>query len=438
MNLKVLISALIALNLQAGKVNQSVQEETFLLLNALTTNSIQEQCEIYKKLYSDTKNDEYLLESIRKCYAIKDPETIKFIKSGDEKLANNPLFLQIKIAYLIDAGDIKQAMEVAKNLIKLSKTEQNYLILSSIYAHVENYEEALKTLKEAYALNMKNSDNVLRIAAILLDKLGRESDAIEFLQKDRKMQGCNGVNCEILIDIYKNRREYSQIPKLLYELYDATKDEKYLNHLWQLYYFEKKYSDAIDVLEKYHLDDRALLHLYSLKGDKKSALKLADENYIKTKNKEYLAISAMFDYELNSPNIKDEALKRVVDKFEKSVYDIKFAEHFNYYGYLLISHNLDVKKGINLVKRALEIEPNSANTPYFIDSLAWGYYKLGECKKAGELFNTIDKKSKFFNELEAKEHISAINLCIKNAKDGGENLITTDEKQTQISNKGAK
>ena len=427
MNLKVLISALIALNLQAGKVNQNVQEETFLLLNALTTNSTQEQCEIYKKLYSDTKNDEYLLESIRKCYAIKDPETIKFIKSGDEKLANNPLLLQIKIAYLIDAGDIKQAMEVAKNLIKLSKTEQNYLILSSIYAHVENYEEALKPLKEAYALNMKNSDNVLRIAAILLDKLGRESDAIEFLQKDRKMQGCNGVNCEILIDIYKNRREY-----------DATKDEKYLNHLWQLYYFEKKYSDAIEVLEKYHLDDRALLHLYSLKGDKKSALKLADENYIKTKNKEYLAISAMFDYELNSPNIKDEALKRVVDKFEKSVYDIKFAEHFNYYGYLLISHNLDVKKGINLVKRALEIEPNSANTPYFIDSLAWGYYKLGECKKAGELFNTIDKKSKFFNELEAKEHISAINLCIKNAKDGGENLITTDENQTQISNKGAK
>ena len=48
MNLKVLISALIALNLQAGKVNQSVQEETFLLLNALTTNSTQEQCEIYK------------------------------------------------------------------------------------------------------------------------------------------------------------------------------------------------------------------------------------------------------------------------------------------------------------------------------------------------------------------------------------------------------
>ena len=46
MNLKVLISALIALNLQAGKVNQSVQEETFLLLNALTTNSTQEQCEI--------------------------------------------------------------------------------------------------------------------------------------------------------------------------------------------------------------------------------------------------------------------------------------------------------------------------------------------------------------------------------------------------------
>ncbi|MGP1506981.1 MAG: hypothetical protein ACTTIM_05980 [Campylobacter sp.] len=438
MNLKVLISALIALNLQAGKIEQKAQEETFLLLNALTGARASEQCEIYKKLYSDTQKSEYLLEAVRGCYSAKDSYLADLMKLGDEKLSQDMAFAQIKVAYLVDGGKIAEATQLAENLAKMDKNERNYLILGAIYLHIGKFENALQNYKEAYALNAKNIDTLLRLSEILINRLSRENEALELLENDRKTQGCNSVNCEILIDIYKNRREYSQIPKLLYELYDATKDEKYLNHLWQLYYFEKKYSDAIEVLEKYHLDNHVLFHLYSLKGDKKSALKLADENYIKTKNKEYLAISAMFDYELNSPNIKDEALKRVIDKFEKSVYDIKFAEHFNYYGYLLISHNLDVKKGINLVKRALEMEPNSSNTPYFIDSLAWGYYKLGECKKAGELFNTIDKKSKFFNELEAKEHISAINLCIKNSKNGGENLITIDENQTQISNKGAK
>ena len=64
--------------------------------------------------------------------------------------------------------------------------------------------------------------------------------------------------------------------------------------------------------------------------------------------------------------------------------------------------------------------------------------KVKQIKDSYKFLGRNFKKSKFFNELEAKEHISAINLCIKNAKDGGENLITTDENQTQISNKGAK
>ena len=48
----------------------------------------------------------------------------------------------------------------------------------------------------------------------------------------------------------------------------------------------------------------------------------------------------------------------------------------------MIDHDMDVKKGISLVKKALEKKPDNG---YYLDSLAWGYYKLGEVKKAEKI-----------------------------------------------------
>ncbi len=54
----------------------------------------------------------------------------------------------------------------------------------------------------------------------------------------------------------------------------------------------------------------------------------------------------------------------------------------NYLGYLLIDHGMNVKKGISLVKKALKKKPDNG---YYLDSLAWGYYRLGDLKKAEKL-----------------------------------------------------
>ena len=52
---------------------------------------------------------------------------------------------------------------------------------------------------------------------------------------------------------------------------------------------------------------------------------------------------------------------------------------------------MDIKKGIKLVKEALLKEPNS---PFYLDSLAWGYYKIGKCKEAKKIMNKFVKNSK--------------------------------------------
>lgn len=75
-----------------------------------------------------------------------------------------------------------------------------------------------------------------------------------------------------------------------------------------------------------------------------------------------------------------------------------YAEALNYLGYLYIDKNIDIETGINLVKRALKINKNN---PYYLDSLGWGYYKLGEYKKA-EIYLKKAIENYMYSDLNAR------------------------------------
>ena len=99
-------------------------------------------------------------------------------------------------------------------------------------------------------------------------------------------------------------------------------------------------------------------------------------------------------------------MKKVVKEFEKALsLGVHNPVYLNYYGYILIDKNIDINKGLNIIKKALTQEPENT---YFLDSLAWGEYKLGECSKA---YKTMKKvvKVEGLKEKEIIEHWNAIN-----------------------------
>ena len=105
---------------------------------------------------------------------------------------------------------------------------------------------------------------------------------------------------------------------------------------------------------------------------------------------------------------------RIAELFEKSVYEANEAVYYNYYGYLLIDHDIDIKKGLELVLKAHELSPSSN---YIIDSVAWGYYKLGDCKSAKEWMDKVAGDAEFMEQIESKTHKIAIDKCLlKGAK----------------------
>jgi tetratricopeptide (TPR) repeat protein len=55
---------------------------------------------------------------------------------------------------------------------------------------------------------------------------------------------------------------------------------------------------------------------------------------------------------------------------------------YNNLGFLLVDREIEVKRGVALLQHAVEQRPNDAD---FLDSLGWGYYKLGRLEEARQL-----------------------------------------------------
>ena len=119
-------------------------------------------------------------------------------------------------------------------------------------------------------------------------------------------------------------------------------------------------------------------------GEYKKAALVAMNLYLKTKDLKYLLKYSIFIYKA-SPDKK--TAKEVVKDLEFVVKKIKTPFVYNFLGYLLIDYDLDVKKGLEYVKKAVELQPDNVE---YIDSLAWGYYKLHKCREAWEIIKDIN------------------------------------------------
>jgi len=60
----------------------------------------------------------------------------------------------------------------------------------------------------------------------------------------------------------------------------------------------------------------------------------------------------------------------------------------------------------------LKIEPKSA---FYLDSLAWGYYKLGNCKEAYKIIKKVTKLEGG-DDKEVVSHFKKIKKCMKKHK----------------------
>ncbi len=85
-------------------------------------------------------------------------------------------------------------------------------------------------------------------------------------------------------------------------------------------------------------------------------------------------------FQLGTLYYKEGKLSQAMDIMEKILKkDPDHASALNFVGYTLVDMNKDLARGYKLISKALKLQPRNG---YFLDSMAWYYYKIGDFKKA--------------------------------------------------------
>ena len=332
--------------------------------------------EVFKTLYDRTGEEAYLFREIASSLMgkIYIDESIERLKTWDEAHPDTLEARRLFIPLYLTAnrtGDTKREAEI---LLERSTKPSDLDLAANPYLYTGNFKKAVSLLETHRRMNILTSDKVY---FKLLDLYVKEQDV------------------DGLIDTYK-------------ALYEKDKQEKYLKKVIEAYAFKRDLDGAIAYLEKIEDGDDILYELYKQNKRFDKVFLLTDKLYKEHKDPRWIAEKGILLFEKSKDKNDKKMISDVVGYFEKAIeMGVDDSIYLNYYGYTLIDKDVDVKKGIKIIKNALAQQPDNT---YYLDSLAWGYYKQHKCTKAYDLMKKVVEKEGL-KEPEIAEHWDAIQKC---------------------------
>ena len=391
-------------------------EDSYILfgLRAEELHDYKTASDIFMTLYVKSNKKEYLYRSFENdLVAKKYAKVVERVDILEKDMPFDAFLTRFKVISLIELGELEQALALSLVLTQKTEKADDYLLTSEIYLKRQEYELALHYLEDAYK-EKHNEKLVDKIALILYTNLGKKEEAITKLETHSRVLGCSELICARLAVFYANSSNLDALLATYLRLYELNKNPQIADKIVQIYQYKKEYILLVSFLEKSGVNNHLLLQLYSGAKNYKKAAVLAQKLYNESGEIDYLGESAIYEYE-GAEGIKDKKLlNSVVSKLEKVVLSGDKPLYLNYLGYLLIDHEIDVDQGVKYIQEVLKIKPDSA---YYLDSLAWGYYKQGKCKAAQKIMNRVMKLDGA-EEAEVQSHIKVIDQCIKNKKRG--------------------
>ncbi|WP_290879672.1 hypothetical protein [Helicobacter sp.] len=393
------------------------QEDIYIMQGyaALDIQDLQSAKESFMKAYAIHPDKNYLKEILGILVAQQDFENAKI--KAYEYLTKYPKDEEVRgalVGILTGSKDLDTALKEAKILISLNKSAQNYETLSSVYFLREDFANAIQTLSRAYALTQ--DEMILdRLGAIYLLFLKQPQKTITLYETHIKTHGISKLIGEKLALLYTESKNHLEAARVYTNLYESLGDQNYAKIALEFYFRLKRLDLAKAFLlknPKIDAHDEILLEIYRLQKDYPNSLKQAKLLYENTQDLNYLAYYAMMSYEgLKSyPRAK---LAEIEHDLKISAQSLDDALYWNYLGYLMIEHDFKdsgrINEGMKYVQLALDKEPQNT---YYLDSLAWGYFKLKDCIRAKEIIEQIppDEREK---ESEIKEHYKQITFCLR-------------------------
>lgn len=430
----------------------------------LSQGQVQQATDLLVELHKKNPQDQDILTSLAQIYLKKK----QFTKALDLLQAIPASQMEIQTHFILarayaGTGNRSAAIEQLKQCIKLRKDFlEAWAELAYQYELAGNYVQAEKTYTALLHKGINNKNILYRLIELNL-KLNNPDRALSFVQKFPKDRSfvLNAVS------MFMRSGFWSQAKDLIYDLPQADLSQpnailfraliadqaendprqaitildqltpdvpqffKGLTYKCQLLLKLKEYAKALQASElgikKFpQKDDFWLLKAQILVMKKKyhQAKKIiAQALAIFPKSQKLLFESGVIEYELDH---KEKALSIMEQIIQKNP---EHAQALNFVGYTLVELGKDLTRAKLLISKALELDPNNG---YYLDSLAWYYFKLGKVKKA---WQEIKKAIAQVNDDPILwEHYGDIALALnkqKAAKQGYLNSLQHDPRDPQ-------
>ena len=364
---------------------------------------------VFGQLYDTTGAKVYLFKEMTASLFSKTNinESIKRLKIWDEKHPDTLEVKRLLIPLYLTANRVVEAKTEAEYLLERSDKAMDMELASNPFLYTGEFKRALDLLSKVYK-KTSNEDVLLRMIIIMDEYTNERTKAIQLLETHRHMNIVSNDVYFKLLSLYVKENNVDGLLNIYKILYDQDKDEKYLNKIIDAYAYKRDIDGAISFLEKSKTGENILYELYKRKKLFDKAYLLIDRLYNEKKDARWIAEKGVLLFEKSEDKNDKKMIREVVSYFEKAIdLGVDDSIYLNYYGYTLIDKEVDVKKGIKIIEDALKQQPNNT---YYLDSLAWGYYKQKECKKAYEMMKRVVEEEGL-DEKEIIEHWELIQKC---------------------------
>lgn len=365
--------------------------------------------QIYKKLFDDTGEEVYLFKEVTSALLSRTHiiESIGRLQQWDKQYPNKIEVRRLLIPLFLTARQVKNAKMEAEYLLEQSSNPMDLDLASNSFLYSGDFERALSLLSKVYE-TVPKEEILLRMTSIMDEFTGERKKAIQLLETHRRI---NIVSQEVyvrLLLLYQKEQDIDGILETYKVLYAQDNDDKYLEKIIQIYIYKRDIDGAITFLEKDQREDSILYELYKRKRYFSKALALIDKLYSEDRDAKWIAEKGILTFEKSEDKNDKAMIQNVIAYFDKAFkLGIDDSIYLNYYGYTLIDKEVDVKKGMKIIEDALVQQPENT---FYLDSLAWGHYKEGNCEKAYQLMKrVVDEEG--LEEPEIVEHWNAIQAC---------------------------
>jgi predicted Zn-dependent protease len=349
-------------------------------------NMAEELAKIDTMLKADTPNATIAHESYLRALDMIESDKIIFAELFYKRaLAHEPesnFLLSELIKVLLRQNKTKEAFPLLKLAVQSSKaTAEDFLFMARLYKENHNLDSSANYYKKA-------SDRMSGNMGVLYEY----AQLLEFLQSYSELRRIYDI---LLAELdYPLRLLEKQL--LLYQVVGAS-DSATAYLLGEAFrangiaYAEYGYFQAkiLSSLKKYSEANEVLLTIFYMQPSKE----------LKSK----VAIEIAYNYEL-----MDSITVAVIWLEQLLAQEPESHTAMNNLGYILIDRDIDARKGLSLVEKALSYMPEEAS---YLDSKAWGLYKIGKYEESLEIFEKLEANGMDANELWL--HLAAVCQALK-------------------------